>query len=89
MKTERPRTLREVLGVGTIQKPYLTTGEAATLLETSIVTVKRWAKEGYLDGQRMGGRVRIKTESVDRILDQLPIAYQNLSKAELEALMLK
>jgi len=47
----------------------LTTTEAARLLSVrSINTVKRWAREGLLDGRHIGGRVKVTRASVDKLL---------------------
>jgi excisionase family DNA binding protein len=68
---ERPSTL-------------LTTGEAATLLGVrSVFTVKRWAREGILDGFRRGGRILVTRESVERILHTPKLAEERAVDADL------
>jgi excisionase family DNA binding protein len=48
----------------------LSTGEAAGILGVrSINTVKRWAREGLLEGFRVGGRVKISRQSVAAFRD--------------------
>src|SRR4051794_964285 len=51
------------------QDDLLTTSEAARALGVrSINTVKRWAREGLLDGRHIGGQVKVTRESVDKLL---------------------
>lgn len=53
----------------------MTTGEAARLLGVrSVFTVKRWAREGILEGYRRGGRILVSRESVERLLHSPTIA---------------
>lgn len=55
----------------------LTTGEAAALLGVrSINTVKRWARDGLLEGFRRGGRIVVSRRSVERMLRGPQVAEQ-------------
>jgi excisionase family DNA binding protein len=48
----------------------VTTGEAAKLLGIrSVNTVKRWVNDGLLNGLRLGSRVMVTRESVERLLE--------------------
>src|SRR5919198_2378778 len=47
---------------------FLTTGQAAERLGTSIPTVKRWIARGTLDGGPVGGRWVATDASVERVL---------------------
>ena len=63
----------------------MTTGEAAAALGVrSVFTVKRWAREGILDGFRRGSRILITRESVERLLNSPKIADQQVVEADLE-----
>jgi excisionase family DNA binding protein len=54
----------------------LSTGEAAAILGIrSVNTIKRWASDGLLDGYRVGGRIKVTPESVDK-LQTSPIAQR-------------
>lgn len=55
----------------------MTTGEAATILGIrSVNTVKRWAREGTLEGFRRGGRILVSRSSVERLRDSPSLAEQ-------------
>ncbi|MBI4492307.1 MAG: helix-turn-helix domain-containing protein [Chloroflexi bacterium] len=55
--------------VGEPTGALMTTGEAAEALGVrSVNTIKRWAREGILEGYRRGGRVMVTRESVTRML---------------------
>ena len=61
--------LREARGILARSEPGLmTTGQAATLLNVSIPTIKRMVERGTLAGAPVGGRWRISRESVDTLL---------------------
>jgi excisionase family DNA binding protein len=64
----------------------ISTTEAAAMLGVrSINTVKRWATDGLLEGYRVGGRIKVTRESVEKIL-QSPIAdRQRAFEQELDA----
>src|SRR5438132_188582 len=55
----------------------LTTGEAASLLGVrSVNTIKRWVREGLLDGFRRGGRVLVSKDSILRLTASPTLAAQ-------------
>lgn len=63
----------------------MTTGEAAAALGVrSVFTVKRWARDGILDGFRRGGRILITRASVERLLNSPTVAKQRAAEADLE-----
>ena len=65
----------------------LTTGQAAAMLGVrSVFTIKRWAREGILDGFRRGGRILVTRESVERLLHSPKLADERAIDADLEAL---
>lgn len=48
--------------------------EAADILGLSVKTVRRYIASGDLDAVRLGSRtIRIKTESLDRLIDAHPV----------------
>ena len=52
------------------QEAYLTTTEAARALGIrSVNTIKLWAKTGYLQGTRIGGRLLIPRVEIERLAD--------------------
>lgn len=48
---------------------WLTVESAAELVHASIITVRRWVKEGKLSSRRVGRRLLIDPEEIDRILN--------------------
>ncbi len=55
----------------------MTTGQAARCLGIrSVNTIKRWAREGYLEGFRRGGRVFVSTRSVEHLRDRRQLREQ-------------
>src|SRR5437868_157654 len=63
----------------------ITTGDAASLLGIrSRNTVKRWAREGLLDGYRLGGRVMVTRESVERLRATPTLAHQQQYEREID-----
>jgi excisionase family DNA binding protein len=63
----------------------MTTGEAAELLGVSSVnTIKRWAREGRLEGYQRGGRVMVSRASVERMLDAPAVAAERAYERELD-----
>jgi excisionase family DNA binding protein len=65
----------------------LTTGEAATLLGVrSVFTIKRWARDGLLEGFRRGGRILVTRASVDRMLRNPNLAEQHAAEADLASM---
>jgi len=59
----------------------VTLTEAADLLAVSVKTVRRYIAAGDLDAVRLGRKtIRIKTESLDRLIDAHPVnAWRNRS----------
>ena len=50
---------------------WVTTGQAAKMLEVGITTVKRWLKTGRLEGRRLGGEsgwIQINVASIQALL---------------------
>ena len=69
-----------------LDNDVMTTGEAAAALGVrSVFTVKRWAREGLLDGFRRGGRILITRASVERLLKSPKVAEQQAVEADLLA----
>jgi excisionase family DNA binding protein len=67
-------------------REVMTTGEAASLLGVrSVFTIKRWAREGILDGFRRGGRILVTRESVERVLHSPNVAQERRLEADLAA----
>ena len=68
------------LRVGAMPEPpdgVITTGEAAAMLGVhSINTIKRWAREGQLEGFQRGGRVLVSRRSVLQLLQSPSLAKQ-------------
>jgi excisionase family DNA binding protein len=63
----------------------LTTGDAARLLGIhSLNTIKRWAREGILDGYRRGGRVLVSRASVERLTSSPTLAEQRAYERRLD-----
>lgn len=55
----------------------ISTGDAARHLGVrSVNTIKRWAREGLLEGFQRGGRVLVSRRSVERLLTSPPLAQQ-------------
>jgi excisionase family DNA binding protein len=64
----------------------ITTGDAAKLLGIrSINTVKRWVRDGTLQGYRRGGRILVSRESVQRLIDAPSVARERDFEAKLAA----
>ena len=62
----------------------LSSSEAAALLGVrSINTVKRWAREGSLEGFQVGGRVKVSRASVERLLASAMVACEQAHEREL------
>ena len=53
---------------------YMTTGEAAGLIGVSLQTIKNWARQGRLVGNRVGGRTLVTRASVQAFFDSLGTA---------------
>lgn len=65
---DRARAAVAELRASTTAPELIGTGEAAALLGIrSINTVKRWVREGRLEGFQVGGRVKISRGSVERL----------------------
>lgn len=64
----------------------MTTGEAAEALGVrSVFTIKRWARDGLLDGFQRGGRILVTRESVERMLTSPKVADLRQQEADLAA----
>jgi excisionase family DNA binding protein len=57
------------MSVGQNEDPFLTVAEVAELLKLNQQTVRNWIDAGSLPAVRIGRRVRIKREDLDRIVD--------------------
>lgn len=47
--------------------PTLTPAEVAAQLDVTPTTVRRWLADGRLDGERVGGRLRVDSESLGNV----------------------
>ena len=47
---------------------FYTVEEAAEIIEVSVYTIRRWLKDGKLEGKRVGKFWRINKESVKSVL---------------------
>jgi excisionase family DNA binding protein len=64
----------------------ITTGEAAELLGVrSINTIKRWARDGLLEGYRRGGRMMVSRASIQRLVEAPAVAEQRAFEHDLAA----
>lgn len=64
----------------------VTTGEAAAALGVrSVNTIKRWVREGLLQGFRRGGRILVSRASVDRMLLSPALAEERAYEQRLDA----
>jgi hypothetical protein len=64
----------------------MTTGEARQMLGIrSVNTIKRWAREGLLEGHRRGGRVLVSRRSVEALRQSPTLAAERASEADLDA----
>lgn len=64
----------------------MTTGEAAEALGVrSVFTIKRWARDGILDGFQRGGRILVTRESVENMLASPKVAGLRHREADLDA----
>jgi len=69
-----------------VSPDLITTGDATELLGVrSINTIKRWAREGLLDGYRRGGRVLVTRASVQRMADAPAVADQRAFERDVTA----
>lgn len=58
----------------TLPRRLVSLPEAAEILGLSVKTVRRYIASGDLDAVRLGRKtIRIKTESLDRLIDAHPI----------------
>src|SRR5438132_12370867 len=63
----------------------MTTSQAAAMLGVrSINTVKRWAREGELEGFRRGGRILVSCASVERMRHNPAVPRQREQERQLE-----
>src|SRR5690349_12252244 len=68
-----------------VDRDLISTGQAAQLLGVrSVNTIKRWVREGLLEGYRMGGRVKVTRTSVLRMASSPALAAQQSFDRELE-----
>lgn len=75
VRAEMERALSEAAATG--RREMLTTTEAAALLGVrSINTIKRWASEGRLEGFRLGSRVLVSRQSVERMRQDAALGRQ-------------
>jgi excisionase family DNA binding protein len=64
----------------------ITTGEAARMLGLgSVNTIKRWVRDGSLEGFRRGGRIMVSRASVERLIDAPVVARERVVERELVA----
>jgi len=64
----------------------VTTGQAATMLGVaSVNTVKRWIRDGALEGFRRGGRMLVSRDSVERLIGSSTVAEERAFEERLEA----
>jgi excisionase family DNA binding protein len=81
---ERTRSAVAALRSASAPPDLVSTGEAAKLLGIrSINTVKRWAREGLLDGFRIGGRVKVTRASVERMRESSVLAREQAYERKL------
>ena len=77
---EQLRTVTQVLRAAVPPPPadpLITTTEAAQLLGVrSVNSIKRWVREGLLEGYRRGGRVLVSRNSVERMVHESAITRQ-------------
>lgn len=63
----------------------ITTGAAAELLGiASVNTIKRWVRDGLLEGYQRGGRLMVACISVERMLDAPPVADERRFERDLD-----
>lgn len=48
---------------------FYTTSEVASKLKVHVETVKRWLRNGDMEGIRIGGRWRISEDAVQKFID--------------------
>ena len=81
---EKVRTTVADMRSATLASNLISTGEAAKFLGVrSINTVKRWAREGLLEGFQVGGRVKVTRASVERLRESTALARQQAYEHEL------
>jgi excisionase family DNA binding protein len=74
-------------GVSENPDELLTTGQAAELLGIRApFTIRRWAREGLLDGFQRGGRILVTRESVERMLNSSEVTEERELEADLLAM---
>lgn len=67
-------------------RALLSTGDAATMLGVrSVNTIKRWAREGLLEGYQVGGRVKVSKGSVEQMLKTPALSKQREYEREVTA----
>lgn len=80
----RARAAVASVRAATAPADLVTTGEAAALLGVrSINTVKRWARDGMLDGFQVGGRVKVTRASVEQLLASATVGQQRAYERDL------
>jgi len=77
--------LRDERGVHEPTGGVMTTGQAAQVLGVrSVNTIKRWAREGLLEGFRRGGRVLVSRRSVEHLIGSPSVAEQRAFEHRLD-----
>lgn len=81
---EQARSVASDVRTATVASELMSTSDAAAMLSVrSINTVKRWAREGLLEGFQVGGRVKVTRASVERLLNSAMIARQQAYEQDL------
>ena len=62
-------TMKDIVKRVDKEKIY-TTGKVAELLGVAPTTVRYWIKKGWLEGVRVGGRFKVKGESLLEFLER-------------------
>jgi excisionase family DNA binding protein len=65
------RRVYESREIHQVEKKYLTIKETASKLNVTILTVKNYIKKGNIDAQKIGNRVLIDSEKLEKRLQQV------------------